>query len=55
MQGLPFIELAEEAPPLVRVGIPAEDMEGAGEAPLFWQRAGQRILLGIGLELLDEE
>src|SRR5881409_4133794 len=30
-------------------------MQGAGETAIFLEGAGQRILLGIGLELLHEE
>jgi hypothetical protein len=55
VERLTFVELAEKAAPLLWVGIPPEDMQSSGEAAVLLERARQRILLRMGLELLDEE
>ena len=50
-----FIELTHDTPPVLWVGIPAHDMGCPHQASILLQGAGQRILLGIRLEFLDEE
>jgi hypothetical protein len=44
-----FVQLAQEAAPILRVGIPPQDMQRAGEAAILLKGAGQHVLLGMGL------
>jgi hypothetical protein len=55
MEGLPFVELAEEAAAILGMGIPPQDMQGSGQTPIVLEGAGQRVLLGMGLQLLYQE
>ena len=55
MQCFAFVELPEETASILGVGVPPEDMQGSGEAAVLLESARQRILLRMGLELLNEE
>src|SRR5262245_55692337 len=55
VQRLPFIELAEEAAAILRMGIPMPNVERACQPSILLECTGQGILLRMGLELLHEE
>ena len=55
MQGLAFVELEQEAAAVLGVGIPSQDMQGSGEAALLLEGPREGVLLGMGLQLLDQQ
>ena len=54
MKRLAFVQLADEMAPILGVGVPPQDVQGAGEAAVLLEGAGQRVWLGMGLHLLHD-
>ena len=55
MQGFPFVELGMDASAIVFTLEVAEDKERFDQAAIFLQSTGEDVLLGIGLQLADEQ
>ena len=54
MQLLAFVQLPQNPPPLLLMGIPPHDMPSAHQPSILLEDHGQGVFLGIGLELLHQ-
>ena len=51
MQRLAFVELPQNLPPLLLIGVPPHDMQGTHQPSILLEDHGQSVFPGIGLEL----
>ena len=55
MQRLAFVQLPQDPPPLLLIGIPPHDVQGARQPSILLEDQGEGVFLGIGLELLHQQ
>lgn len=55
VERLAFVELPHDAASILDMRLPAHDMQRARAPSILLEGAGQRVVLRIGLELLDEQ
>ena len=55
VQRLAFVELAQEAAPILRMSVPVHNVQGARQPSIFLQGRGQGVLLRMGLQFLHQQ